>query len=267
MCKRSKPDPLAEVFLRRYRMNLLSLPGNRVRCGSVYVKQGGSLTAPGDLADLVEPELQLPPPYMEPNLPELRGTRSDRVAAQLGFGLLESFLAALGAPGLLDKLRAGAERQRVRGVSFRFRDAARESLSPTALAAALEGHRFQTANAWIKDGNRYYVAAAVVRSPSISIRAHDEAANAVDLGAEVATLASAETAVSVERSQDNELTYRGGEPIGFAVELYELMWDAESSSLAFATPSGPLPVVGFDDGERPESVFVGEDDEAIAKVD
>src|SRR4051812_19820378 len=108
MCKRSKPDPLAEIFLRQYRMNLLKLPGSRVRCGSVFVKQGKALTAPGALADLVEPALELPAPYLETNLPDLRGTWSRTISTQLGLGLLENFLAALGAPGLIDELRASA---------------------------------------------------------------------------------------------------------------------------------------------------------------
>jgi hypothetical protein len=266
MCKRSNPDPLARIFLERYRMNLLAMPGNRVRCGSVYVKQGRSFTAPGDLADLVEPDLQLPPPYRESDLPELRGVWSDKVEAQLGIGLLQNFLLALGAAGLVDHVKAHVKRRNVCSVTFRFRDPERESFNPTALGHALEDHRFRGSSPWVSPGNSYYVAAAVIRSPSISIRARDERDNAVDLGAGVATAVEATAGVSLEHGEDNELTYKGKEPIGFAVELYWLGWDDERGSLVFNLPKGPQPVAGFDDGDRPEPVFVGEDDEAVVEV-
>jgi hypothetical protein len=265
MCKRSKPDRLAKIFLRRYRMNLLSLPGNRVRCGSVYIKQGKSLTAPGDLADIVEPALALPNPYVEEDLPDLRGTWSETVKTGVSLKLLADFLAALGAPALIDKLQAGVQRGDIHSFSFRFADAVRESISPTNLANTLEKHRFRAGNAWVKDGNRYYVAAAVVRSPSITIRAHDEQDRALDLGAGVAGVGSGNVTVSRDSDDQNALVYRGKEPIGFAVELYELHTD-KSGELAFKTSDGVLKIVGFDDNERPESAFLGDDDEMIAEV-
>ena len=66
--------------------------------------------------------------------------------------------------------------------------------------------------------------------------------------------------------EDHEVIYKGKQPLGFAVELYELAWDDERGTLVFDMPRGPQPVTGFDAGDLPESVFVGEDDEAIVVV-
>src|SRR4051812_895812 len=179
MCKRKKADPLAEMFLRHYRMNLLSPPGNRVQAGSVYVRRNKVVMAPGELAKILEPELQLPKPFVENDLADLAGTWSGTIDLKVGIGLLDGFLAALGAAGLINKLRAGAERKKAQKISFRFANAERASYSPPVLAEALEGRRFRTKNALVREGNRYYVAAAVIRAASISVRTHDERENAV----------------------------------------------------------------------------------------
>jgi len=263
MCRRDSSDMLVRMFLDRYQLNLLSLPGRRVRCGSVYVRQGGRLTAPGMLADIMEPELSLPKPFHEDDLPDLSGKWSDSVAAGVGLGLMESFLAALGAAGLLDELKASVQRARTRTVAFRFRRVSRDSIDPMSLGRALGGHELLRSNPWVRDGNRYFAVASVVWSPSISIRGRDESDAAVDLGAGLASVADANGNVKVERSGDNELVYQAREPLAIAVELYELRWDGATRQLSFHTPKGPIPLHGLAEDEPPEPVQLGDDDDVM----
>jgi hypothetical protein len=264
MCKRSKPDPLAKVLLERYHMNALSLPGNRVKCGSVYIRDRHGVTAPGELGDLLEPAIELPPPAHEARLPQLQGVWSNKVSFNVGVNLLQAALAALGAAGIVDKIKAAANRSNARSISFCFAAPERDALSPTALGVALEGCSFRSVSPWVRDGNRYYAAAAVMRSKSISIKAHDERDAAIDLKAGLASVAEGEAEGSVQHGESHELTYHG-KPVGFAVELYELSWDDGAGRLVFSTPKGPIPVDGLD-RETPDPVYIGEDDDFIVEV-
>ena len=265
MCRRDTDDPLVRTFLDRYRVNLLALPGTRVQCGSVYVQEGDNLTAPGALADLVEPAITLPDPYVEDRLPDLSGKWSARVEVGAGIGLLENFLTALGAAAAVDELKASVNRTRTREVAFRFREAGRESLSPTGLGQALVGRRFTESNPWVREGNRYFVVAAVIRSPSISVQGLDERSSAVDLGAGIATIADVDATVEVERASSSELVYRdrGGRALAIGVELYELRWDPRDSELEFSTPAGPLKLSGIEPGTAPDPVFIGKSEDIL----
>jgi hypothetical protein len=262
VCRRDTNDKLVRKFLDRYGLNLLALPGRRVGCGSVYIEQNGRLTAPGPLNDMVEPAITLKKPFKE-DLPDLAGEWSDSVSAEVGLGLLQNFLAALGVPGLVDEVRASAKDTASRRVAFRFQQVTRESLNPVALGNALKGRRLSESNPWVRDGNRYFAVAAVVRSRSISIQGRDDTDSAIDLGAGVATVVDAEAGVTVARGEDHELTYSGRDPLAVAVELYELRWDDARRELYFLTPKGPIRIHGLEEEQPPAPVFIGTDDDVL----
>lgn len=263
MCRRDTNDVLIRKFLKDYQVNLLSMPGRRVRCGSVYIKEGKRITAPGLLSEIIEPELTLESPYVEDDLPKLSGTWSGSVSLTVGIKLLSNFLNALGAGGLIDKLQASVKETNVRNVAFCFKRVSRESLSPTGLGTALIGHRLVQAHPWVKEGNQYFAVASVLRSASISIQGRDEQDSAVGLGAGVATVADVDAKVQVEKESDSEVTYHGHDPLAIAVELYELRWDTDRQQFAFQTPRGPLHILGLQEDEPPDPVFVGDDEDAF----
>jgi len=263
MCRRDTNDVLIRKFLKDYQVNLLSMPGRRVRCGSVYIKQGKRITAPGLLSEIIEPELTLESPFVEDDLADLSGTWSGSVSLTVGIKLLSNFLNALGAGGLIDKLQASIKETSVRNVAFRFKKVSRESLSPAGLGTALVGHRLVQANPWVKEGNQYFAVASVLRSASISIQGRDEQDSAVGLGAGVATVADVDAKVQVEQGSDSEVTYRGRDPLAIAVELYELRWDTDRQEFVFQTPRGPLRILGLQEDEPPDPVFVGDDEDAF----
>jgi hypothetical protein len=235
MCRRDTNDVLIRRFLDRYQVNLLSMPGRRVRCGSVYIKQGKRLTAP--------------------------------VSLKVGISLLSNFLNALGAAGLIDKLKASVQETNARNVAFRFTKVSRESLSPVGLGEALVGHHLNQSNAWVKQGNQYFAVTAVLRSRSISIQGRDDQDSAAGLGAGVATVADVDGKVQVKRESDSDVTYSGRDPLAIAVELYELRWDAGRQELVFNTPRGPLRILGLQETDPPDPVFVGDDQDAFIEAE
>ena len=263
MCRRDTNDILIRRFLDRYQVNLLSMPGRRVRCGSVYIKQGGRITAPGSLDDIIEPTVTLPDPFPEDDLADLSGTWSNSVSLKVGIGLLENFLNALGAAGLIDKLKASVKETSVRNIAFRFKQVSRESLTPTALGAALADHHLARSNPWVRDGNQYFAVASVLRSGSISIQGRDKQDSAADLGVGVASVADVDAGVEVQREGKSDLTYSGSNPLAIAVELYELSWDDERQEFAFQTQKGPLHILGIRPGESPDPAFADEQDAFI----
>ncbi len=265
MCRRDTNDQLIRKFLDRYQVNLLSVPGRRVQCGSVYIKQGKRITAPGLLSEIIEPELTLERPFVEDDLADLSGTWSDSVSLTVGVKLLSNFLNALGAGALIDKLQASVKETSARNVAFRFTKVSRESLSPAGLGTALVGHQFIEAHPWVKDGNRYFAVAAVLRSASISIQGRDKQDSAVGLGAGLATVADVDAQVAVEQGSDSEVTYHGRNPLAIAVELYELRWDTDRQGLVFQLPGGvgPLRILGLQEDEPPDPVFLGDDEDVL----
>jgi hypothetical protein len=267
MCRRNTNDKLVSRFLNDYQLNLLTLPGNRVRCGSIYIQEGRKLTAPGSLGDVVEPELSFPAPYREPRIADLCDEWSAAYSADVGIGLLSGFLAALGVAPLLNELKASVKASSARTMGFAFRDVSRESLTPTQLAVGLENHRLRQSSGWVQDGNRYFAVAAVVRSRSLSIRGHDEHQQSVDLGAGLTTFADADAKVTVERGHDHELMYQGEKGLAVAVELYEVLWDENGENPAFHTQSGPLKIQGLTADKQPDHAVVDEDSALISPVE
>jgi hypothetical protein len=261
MCRRDSNDVLVRNFLDHYQVNLLRMPGRRVQCGSVYISESGRYAAPGLLSDIVKPPITLPEPYREERLADLSGRWSGSISVDVGVGLLENFLIALGAAGLIHELKASVQRTNARAIAFRFAQVSRESLTPTGLGNALTGCRLVRPNPWVQPGNRYYAVAAVLRSRSISVQGSDQRGIGVDLGVGIATMADVDAGVEVKRASEDELVYSGRDPLAIAVELYELRWDDQQNELTFHNPKGPIPVNGLADREPPDpAVLDGEDD-------
>jgi hypothetical protein len=265
MCKRSAKDPLVLKFLEDYGVNLLRLPRTRAGCGDLYVKNGKTVSAPGDLRALLDAPVELPAVNGPEQLADLAGAISRNVSFGVGLGILEAFLAALGAPGLIDKLKAKLERTRDGGISFSFRSVTRESVDPIALGDVFAGRRFKEGHPLVGADSRFYVVGGVVRSPSISIALTDRRSHGIDVRAEVAHAVSADANVEVKQDDTGKITYQGDKQLAIGVELYELRYDATAARFEMRPAGGPLPLRG-----RPVSpvpAFPAEDDEALLELD
>lgn len=267
MCKRKDPtDPLVKRCLETYNVNLLPLPRQRAVPGELYIQTGRKVKATsGSISRVIEPDVVLPEPYTEA-LPDMTGVASEAVDRKVGLGLLGNFLAAIGVPpGIVDDVKVGYQHSSTARVAFEFDDVTRESIDPFAIGSALVDHRFKH-HPWVREGNRYLVAAGFVRSPSITIQAQDETLRAVDLGAGLVKVLEASAAVSAEQSGEGKIVVRGEQPLAIAVELYELRWDDEMQSFQMGGQREPVALVRGRE-VAPEPAFPAEDDEALLVVE
>lgn len=268
MCKRKNPtDPLVRRFLETYNVNLLPLPRKNATPGEIYVQTGRKVkAAPGGMSELIEPAVELPAPVSE-QLPDMRGVVSKKVERDFGLGLLGNFLVAVGVPpGIVDNVKAGYKQSGTAKVAFEFDEVTRDVLDPLAIGSALVDHRFKR-HPWVSEGNRYFVAAGFVRSPSITIQAEDASQHGVELGVEALKVLEASGAVSAEQAGEGTVVYKdaGAGSLAIGAELYELSWDDEHGFL-MGGQKGP---VGLARGRRtpPPAAFPAPDDEALLEIE
>lgn len=100
-------------------------------------------------------------------------------------------------------------------------------------------------------------------SASMSIQGRDRRDTTVGPGAGLATVADVDAKVQVKEEDDHALTYHGRRPLAIAVELYELRWDTGRQEFVFQAPRGPLRILGLQEDEPPDPVFVGDDEDVF----
>jgi hypothetical protein len=260
MCKRQTNDPLVRLFLDEWRLNPLAVPRERAEPGDIWLKRSRQVVGPLELEPLLEAPVALPDADPTERLGDLNGTSSHAYELKVGLGLLGAFLTALGAGAAVQKVEAGYERNRARTVSVRFSGVTRDAIDAGRLGRALSAARFDERHALAKEGDRRFVAAAVVRAPSLAIRAQDERKSTVTLEADVVAAVNAHASTTARTSEDGEVTYTGTSPLAIGVELYELS-RREDGTLSMGLPGA----AEFRAGRRlpPAPAFIGDDDEAL----
>ncbi|MGH2543872.1 MAG: hypothetical protein ACRDIB_13805 [Ardenticatenaceae bacterium] len=268
--KRNTDDPLMRHFLDRYYIHLLAQPREGVAVGDLYVQDGKQVSSPGSVVYFLEPPLEMPPLNAGEVLADVSGMLSNAVSANAGLGLLDTFLAALGAAGIVSKLRAAFETKKASAVRFRFASATRDSVDPMQLGSKLIRHKIIEDHPLYDDDSHYYLVTAVVRTPNISIVAQSDSSTAVDLGVEAMQLGSADTGVTVEKMQGGEVTFKGKKSLAFGVQLYELSYDQKRKKLKFKLPPGLVKVRSAAAGGSKQILtpaFIGgEDDDVFLEV-
>jgi hypothetical protein len=232
------------MFLDRYGLNLLSIPREKASVGDLYVDDGRHTSAPGSVEYFLDPPVEIPPPTTNEHMADVAGEISDAVAVSAGLGLLEGFLAALGAGGVISKVRAGYTAKKTESLRFHLDDATRDSVDPMRLGSLLAGHHPVPGHPMWSPSNRYYLVTAVARTPSITVIAKDDRSHTVDVDVEVIKLATVSTGVSVDGSSDVGITYKGAKKLAFGVELMELAFDSESGAVKLTVPDQAVTVRG-----------------------
>jgi len=229
-----------------------------VAVGDVYIADGHQTAPVGHVRNLVDPALELSPALNEA-MADVAGTMSREVGLESGFSVLEAFLVAVGASGIIDSVKAGYVRRDARALTFSFEEPVRDHVDVLEIAAALHGRRPRSVSTFDLKEHRFYLTAAVARTRSISVREHRKADSAADLGAGVAALADLNAKVEVTRVDDSTVIYAGDQMLAFGVELYELLYDAEAQALRLALPRNPVGVRGKNPpSPRPPRAIIGD---------
>lgn len=261
MCKRSEAhaDPLLNAFLERYHLNLLAVPRRDVDVGDLYIEDGGRTAAAGRLASFLARPFEMFGVARGEPMAAVSGSLSNSVKAEAGFGLLEGFLAALGATFPIGEAKARWAAHGVHALRFKLLDARRDSVDVGRLGLALIDNALAANHPLIEKGQRNFLVTAVCRSPSVSVAFEDDAGQAVELGAELAGVGDAEAGVEIGRAGRGKVTFTGAEPLAFGVELYEVVARGERIRLKLPDAALNIRAAGAA-AARPKPAFVGADD-------
>jgi hypothetical protein len=226
MSRRNSRDELLRVFLDTYKLNLLAVPRQGSAVGDTYVDTPEGVIAPGNLTNLLEPALKMPPLKSDEMMTDIQGKQTAAIELKACLSLLEGFFGAIGAVGAVGNIKANYEQKRASTVRFKLLDPRRDSVDTLAFGKALIGCRLNARHPFVHANNRYYIATAVVRSASITVSAED--ANSQDVAVEASALQAAigpKVKLGVKRENSGEITYDGRVPLVFGVELLEMIFD------------------------------------------
>ena len=157
------------MFLDRYGLNLLSIPREKAAVGDLYVFDGTRASAPGSVEYFLDPPVEIPPPTKGEHMADVAGEVSDAVSLSAGLGLLEGFLAALGAGAVVSKVKTGyaSKKAESSGSTWPTRRG-----TPSTRCAWGASSPVIAPSRDIRCGprpNRYYLVTAVARTPSITV--------------------------------------------------------------------------------------------------
>ena len=235
MCKRSANDPLIQLFVGRYGLNLLTVPREGSDVGDLYVAEQGRVSAPGSVTALFEPPLELPPVARGEAMADVTGAISASVSAAAGLDLLGRFLTAFGAAGMGAAIAARFATARATTMRFSLAEATRDSIDPLVLGTRLLRSALVENHPMVGPDRRYYLVTAVARSSSICIAAGQAAGASAGLDIDLGGLGGGEGVVAVDRAQGGAITFRSDRRLAFGVELHELAVDRRDRRLKLRT--------------------------------
>ena len=268
MCKRTTNDPLLRLFLDKYGLHMLSVPRENAKVGDLYVFDGKRVSTPGQVKYFLDTPLTMPKTFIGENMADVVGQLTHGISFKVGVSLLEGFLVAMGAGGLVGKLRTGYETKGVKTMKFCFEHATRDYVDAMQLGSKLSRHKLKEENALYREGSQYYLVTAVARSSAISINAEGDNSQAVDLEAELFKVGGVDLGVSVSNSGKGKLTFEGKKSLAFGVELYELMYDSKRGALRLLLPPGLIKVQGDSGAPIATPAFIGgRDGEVLLDVE
>lgn len=261
MCKRSAAagDPLLKVFLERYHLNLLALPRENADVGDLYVHDGKRTGSPGQLASFLARPFQMPPVARDEAMALLAGTLSSGTKTDVGLGLLEGFVMAMGATFPLAKAKTHWEAKGARNLRFKVESGVRDSVDAGRLGLALIDNALSRNHPLFDEKNRYFLVTAVARSKSLTVAFENEQGQALDLGADVTGMGNADVGVTITRGATGEVTFAGAKALAFGVELLELY--VRGDRIRLRLPDAALNLRAVDaPASRPKPAFIGGED-------
>jgi hypothetical protein len=221
-----KHDPLVARLLGDYNLNLLSPPRQHYAVGDLCMASGNVVQRIGPITGFLVPPPALPAIKRE-RLADISGQVSGSIDANAGFELLGPFLQLIGATGL-ESIRSAFGRKGKSTVQFRFPNTTREYLDPIGFAKAIAESQFDTGNPLYDESSRYYAAAGVLRSASISIVSADDFVNNVETGIGAAPLGKVSVKRKGRKDSESEITFTGARStLAYGVQLFELARDPE----------------------------------------
>jgi hypothetical protein len=234
--KKDTTDPVMRIFLDRYKLNLLSIPREKIAVGDLYVHDGKKTSSPGSIKYFLEPPLKLPPLLEGENMAEISTSMTENVDFEVGINFLDAFLSGFGIGAVIGKIKSAFQSKRAKTIKYGFKNATRDSVDVMHLGRILMKHQLDQNHPLYSKDNRYYLVTAVARTPSLSMLVEDKDSKAVDIEVGAINTEIASSKAKVEKSERSALTVKTDRKLGFGVELHELTFDLKLNKMYLKPP-------------------------------
>lgn len=225
-----KGDPLLELLFKKYQLNLLSLPREKIAIGDIYMYDGNRdrQTAPfGSISSFFTSDFQIPPSTSE-KVTDVSGATSKETIIDAGLKFLEGFLNNLVAGVFGTDIKATLESENVQKLKFQFSETTREYVEPNDFGYKLGGYRVNNKSALFDPKSRYFLVTSVFRSPSIGIDAERINKKVFDVATKIIQSADISSKVSHSTSKEGMIFFKGKTKLGYAIQLFELEYYSDT---------------------------------------
>jgi hypothetical protein len=221
-----RTDPLVAKLLDDYNLNLLSPPRERFAVGDLCMTSVNITQRIGSIGEFLVPHFELPPVKHE-KLPDISCQVSGSIHANVSFELLGPFLQLIGAMGV-ESIRNALDRKDKSTIQFRFPNTTREFIDPIGFAKAIGARQFDIGNPLYNASSRYYAAAGVLRSSSISLVSADDFVKNIESSVRAAALGRVSVNRKGQKGAKSEITFTGArKTLAYGVQLFELARDED----------------------------------------
>jgi hypothetical protein len=234
--KKDTADPVMRIFLDRYKLNLLSIPREKIAVGDLYVYDGKRTSSPGSIKYFLEPPLKLPPLSEGESMAEVSTTMTQSVDFEVGINFLDNFLSSFGIGVIIGKIKSAFQFKRARTIRYGFTNATRDSVDVMHLGRTLMKHQLNPNHPLYSKDNKYFLVTAVARTPSLSMLVEDENSKAVDIDLGAINTEIADGKAKIEKSEATAITVKTDKQLGFGVELHELTFDLKLNKMYLKPP-------------------------------
>ena len=132
--KRNTDDPLAKLFFKNYRLNLLSIPREKVSLCDVYMGDADGhqklLSSPGSIKNFLEPPFEIPSAGMvtDDQMTDIYDTASNAISANVALDFLEGLLNTLAGIPFGTNIRGSYEQKGTSLIKLRFDSATEDRI-------------------------------------------------------------------------------------------------------------------------------------------
>jgi hypothetical protein len=235
-CKRDYADPLIELLLKKYHLNMLRLPQEGVEVGQVVIQQSqNALTVRCKLTDVfsgAEPHLNKPEEVVAP----IEDTASGELRASSGLGLLDKLLQFV--PGA--SARAKAAYSSAHTIQIKLKGVTRQSVDFQKLSKFLRATEFRREQTLYHEDDRLFVITSVVRATNLEIKASGSDGAAVEAKLGVKSFGEGETKINANSKGGGKILYSGKKQLAIGVELFRI--DVTDSGIRLRATNEPLDV-------------------------
>jgi hypothetical protein len=255
--KRDTKDPLIRIFLDKYKMHLLTIPREDISVGDLYVydKNNKAVSTKGSLTYFLKPKLKIPPLTNAAAMADVANMMTDYVDFTIGLDLLNGFLGKFGIGSVIQNVETEFRAKKAKTIAFNFPNCSRDSVDSTHLGYNLIGKKPIKDHPLYNESNRYFVVMAVARTSEIKMLVQDNSKHNINVDASVLESKLTNMKSRINKDKYSAVTFNGAKPLGFAVELQELRYDAETKKILLVPAVDPL-TLRFCSSSLEKEVFV-----------